>query len=113
MSDSVWMRDSDAVYAYVPKDRTDTWKPRGLTEADEPTADTAFVYMVHDDIQGVAKIPWGARDYWQAVGFRPAEPAAPVSPLKDPVLTDVTEDEKPAKKAAPKKAAKADDTEEK
>jgi hypothetical protein len=110
MSDSVWMRDPEGVYASVAKDQVDTWKPRGLTEVDEPTDDTTFVHMTHDDVEGRARIPWGARDYWQARGFRPTEPPEPVDVTKDPVLVDVVED-KPAKKAAPKKKAAADDTE--
>jgi hypothetical protein len=104
MSDNVWMRDPDGVYAHVAKDGVDTWTPRGLQKADEPTRDDAFVWMHHDEIDGTAKLPWGAREYWQGRGWAFSPPEEPVDLTKDPALADV-EPEKPAKKAADKTPA--------
>ena len=99
-----WMRDIYGNRALVT-DR-DRWIPRGWADADEPT-DREFVWMEKEDLEQPALIPWGARDYWQGIGFVSSTPPEPVNPTKDPVLTDVHEEPAaPAKKSAAKPAPK-------
>jgi hypothetical protein len=61
-----------------------------------------------------ALIPWGARDYWQGIGFQPSPPAEPINPTRDPALTAAAEEKPPApKKAAPKAESKSEQASEK
>lgn len=86
-----WIRNLFGHKALVAgADERDRWVPHGWAESDEPT-DGEFVYMEHPDegIAGRPLIPWGARDYWQAVGFAPSPPEEPFNPTKDPALRDV------------------------
>lgn len=105
MSDNVWMRDPDGVYAHVPKDGVDTWTPRGVQKADEPIREDDFVWMHHDEIDGTAKLPWGAREYWQGRGWAFSTPQEPQDLTKDPRLVDVEPAKPPAKKTAEKTPA--------
>lgn len=111
-----WMSNGTE-WALVDKGDADTWKPRGWSAADEPTDDAAFVYMEHPDegVTGKARLPWGARAYWQGIGFAPAAPPDPVDLTRDPHLRDQRAEKAPAKpaKATEKTAAKADEPKEK
>lgn len=84
-----WVKNLAGEKALVDDADRDRWKLHGWTEADEPT-DREFVWMEHAD-DGVTQpglVPWGARDYWQGIGWEPSAPPEPVNPTRDPVLTD-------------------------
>jgi hypothetical protein len=85
-----WVRDLGGNKALVADADLDHWRMHGWTEAGEPT-DRESVWWHKDDVDQPGLIAWGARAYWQGIGWMPGAPPAPVNPTRDPVLTDVPE----------------------
>lgn len=99
-----WMTDGYGAKAFVAADEVDTWKPRGWSEADEPSG-TDRVWMRHSEHGGRAQFPAAALESWQALGWRPSDPPAPYDVTKDPQLVDV-QPEEPAAQTKTSRAAK-------
>lgn len=87
--ETVWVRDLPGNKALVPAADRDRWTVHGWQQT-EPPVHGEFVWMAKDDLHP-GLIPWGARDYWQGIGFNPSPPPEPVSPTKDPTLTAATD----------------------
>lgn len=105
-----WLAGPTGEKAVVEGDaERDRFSPHGWKESTAP-ADGDFVWMSHPDTQKPGLIAWGAREYWQGVGWQPSAPPEPVNPAIDPTLVDASEKPVEAKKAAPAKA-RAGDTE--
>ncbi len=103
-----WLSDAEGNRAFVTRDEVDTWKPRGWKTTDEPTYDTAevMVWLQHEVTNGKARFAASVVPQWQALGWHPTAPPAPVDLTKDPQLTDLTE-EPAASDVTPKKSTKA------
>ena len=84
--ETLWMRDLTGNKAFIPAADRDRWTAHGWAET-VPPAHGEFVWMAKDDLIHPGLIPWGARDYWQGIGFRPSPPPEPVNPTRDPALT--------------------------
>lgn len=84
-----WIRNTAGQKAVIdPADR-DRWTVQGWSPALAP-ADGEFVWMEHPD-EGVTQpglIPWAARAYFLAIGWKPCAPPEPVDLTRDPALTD-------------------------
>ena len=62
----------------------------GWSETTEP-GPTDLVYMDNPDtVAPPAPIAWGARGYWEGIGWRPSAPPQPVNPAVDPTLSAST-----------------------
>lgn len=83
-----WMTDGYGVKALVGGDAVDEWKPRGWSEADEPSG-SDLVWMRHTETGGQQKFAAGALEQWKALGWEPSEPEPPYDVTKDPQLVDV------------------------
>lgn len=84
-----WLRNpADGNFALADgAEQRDQLMQQGLVAADEPR-ETDHVWMWHDGIEQPGRIPYGARDYWQATGWTLGRPPAPVDLTRDPALTD-------------------------
>lgn len=84
-----WLRNAnDGTFALADgaEDR-DRIASLGYAPADEPT-DTDQVWIQHPGVEGVGRIPYGARPYFLGNGSVLAGPPEPVDLTKDPALTD-------------------------
>jgi len=79
----MWIRDLNGNKAFIDVADRDQWtvqqwKP-GL-----PPSDGEFCWMWHPDVAVPALQPWASRAYFEAVGWVPGPPAAPVDVTRDP-----------------------------
>jgi hypothetical protein len=82
-----WVKNLAGEKALIDVADSDRWSLHGWSEATEP-GDRDFVWMASPEVGRPGLLPWGARDYWQGIGFRPSPPPEPVNPTRDPALTD-------------------------
>lgn len=90
MSDTYWIKSPTGELAVIDDaEQFAIWtRVHGWSETTEP-GPADLVYMSRDDLPGPpAPIAWGARDYWQGIGFAPSAPPPPVNPAFDPILND-------------------------
>lgn len=86
----MWITDLAGNKALIDDDSAQEWtRLHGWSETDEP-AGGQQVWMSHPDVASPGLIPWGARAYWQGIGWSPSPPPPPYNPTKDPALTDAT-----------------------
>lgn len=84
-----WLRSAnDGTYAVADgAEERDRIAAQGYELADEP-AETDQVWIRHPGVEGVGRIPYGARPYFLGNGSTLSGPPAPVDLTKDPALTD-------------------------
>ena len=82
----LWIRDLNNSKALIDGGDQDGWTVRAWKPG-LPPVDGEFVWMHHPDIEVPALQPWASRDYFQAVGWEPGPPPAPVDVTRDPVVT--------------------------
>lgn len=101
---NIWLIDAQGTYARVAENKVDDWKPLGWDVADEPAYDSAevMVWLQHEITGGRQRFAAPVVPQWQALGWHPTAPPAPVDLTRDPQLTDPAEE--PASHATPKKS---------
>lgn len=90
MSDSYWIKSPTGEIAVLDDaEQLAVWtRMHGWTETTAP-GPADLVYMDNDATAAPpAPIAWGARAYWEGIGFRPSAPPPPVNPAVDPTLND-------------------------
>lgn len=82
----MWITDLAGNKALVDDGDAEAWtRLHGWAETDEPTGNQQ-VWMSHPDTASPGLIPWGARDYWQGIGWEPSAPPDPHNPTRDPSM---------------------------
>lgn len=84
----MWITDHAGNKALIDDGDEQMWtRLHGWSETAEP-AGNQQVWMSHPDVSAPGLVSWGARAYWEGIGWAPSAPPPAYNPTKDPTLTD-------------------------